>query len=145
MASLPVLRKSFLGMVLYYQDFIESCSARAKPLFKLLSQSDAQCPKKTGRHPKKKVVNVKLTQSDWTEECKCAFETLKHDLLTSLMLAHPDFDDHFILAVDASFDGLGVVLSQIPKGSDVARPVAFASKTLSHSQTNNSPTHRLSF
>lgn len=71
---------SFLGMVLYYQHFIESCSAKAKPFFKLISQPDTQCFKKRGRQPKKKVVNVELTQSDWTEECKCTFETLKHDL-----------------------------------------------------------------
>lgn len=140
----PKKIRSFLGMVLYYQHFIERCSAKARPLFKLISQPDTQCFKKRGRHPKKKVVNVKLTQSDWTEECQCAFETLKHDLLTSVTLAHPDFDDHFILAVDASFDGLGAVLSQIPRGSDMARPVAFASKTLSRSQMNY-PAHRLEF
>lgn len=50
----------------------------------------------------------------------------------------------FILAVDAYFDGLGAVLSQIPRGSDMARPVAFASKTLSRSQMNY-PAHRLEF
>ncbi|KAG1925166.1 interleukin-1 receptor accessory protein-like 1-A [Pimephales promelas] len=115
---------------------IRKSNTKAKPLFKLISQQDTQCFKTRRRHSKKKAVNVKLTPSDWTEECKCAFETLKHDLLTSVTLAHPDFDGHFILAVDASFDGLGAVLSQIPRGSDMARPVAFASKTLSRSQMN---------
>lgn len=62
----------------------------------------------------------------------------------SVTLAHPDFNAPFILAVDASFDGLGAVLSQLPPDSDVARPVAFASKTLSHSQLNY-PAHRLEF
>lgn len=31
--------RSFLGMVLYYQHFIEGCSAKAKPLFKLTTQT----------------------------------------------------------------------------------------------------------
>ncbi|KAI3371076.1 hypothetical protein L3Q82_023711 [Scortum barcoo] len=30
--------RSFLGMVLYYQHFIEDCSTKARPLFKLLSE-----------------------------------------------------------------------------------------------------------
>ena len=32
---------SFLGMVLYYQHFIEDCSTKARPLFKLLSEQRA--------------------------------------------------------------------------------------------------------
>ena len=53
--------------------------------------------------------------------------------MTSVTLAHPDFNAPFILAVDASFDGIGAVLSQLPPGGKVARPVAFASRTLSRS------------
>lgn len=87
---------------------------------------------------------VKLSPTDWTDICQKAFDTLKEDLLASVTLAHPDFDRDFILAVDASFDGLGAVLSQIPEGSTMARPVAFASKTLSRSQLNY-PAHRLEF
>ena len=54
------------------------------------------------------------------------------------------FDQPFILAVDASFDGVGAVLSQVPPGEEIARPVAFASRTLSRSQMNY-PAHRLEF
>ena len=64
--------------------------------------------------------------------------------MTSVTLAHPDFNAPFILAVDASFDGIGAVLSQLPPGGKVARPVAFASRTLSRSQLNY-PAHRLEF
>ncbi|KAJ8417020.1 hypothetical protein AAFF_G00282470 [Aldrovandia affinis] len=50
----------------------------------------------------------------------------------------------FILSVDVSLDGLGAVLSQLPAGEDKARPIAFASKTLSKSQQRY-PAHRLEF
>lgn len=85
-----------------------------------------------GHKPKFKKGHVKLSQADWTDECRDSFETLKHELFHSVTLAHPDFNAPFILAVDASFDGLGAVLSQLPPDGRIARPVAFASKTLSH-------------
>ena len=61
-----------------------------------------------------------------------------------MVLAHPDFDRPFILSTDASLDGLGAVLSQVPAGEERARPIAFASKSLSRSQANY-PAHRLEF
>lgn len=137
--------RSFLGMVLYYHHFIEGCSAKARPLFSLVSEPTTS-KRKRGRSPKPKFKKglVRLTSSDWTDDCRRAFETLKHDLVHCVTLAHPDFDSPFILAVDASFDGIGAVLSQLPPGSKIARPVAFASKTLSHAQLNY-PAHRLEF
>ena len=65
-------------------------------------------------------------------------------LLNCVVLAHPDFDRPFILSTDASLDGLGAVLSQVPAGEEKARPIAFASKSLSRSQANY-PAHRLEF
>lgn len=136
--------RSFLGMILYYQHFIQDCSAKAKPLFNLLSnQAQNKARRKSGRLRKSLNV-VKLSHEDWTSECNTAFETLKQDLLHSVTLAHPDFSHPFILSVDASFDGIGAVLSQVPPGEKIARPVAFASKTLSKSQINY-PAHRLEF
>ena len=72
------------------------------------------------------------------------FQTLKSELTHRVTLAHPNFDQPFILAVNASFDGIGAVLSQVAPGETIARPVAFASKTLTHSQMNY-PAHRLEF
>ncbi len=134
----------FLGMVLYYQHFIERCFVKAKPLFDLISKTDTTCSRGRRRKLNSKAVRVKLSPTDWNDKCQKAFDTLKEDLLTSVTLAHPDFNCDFILAVDASFDGLGAVLSQIPEGSTMARLVAFASKTLSRSQMNY-PAHRLEF
>ncbi|KAJ8367497.1 hypothetical protein AAFF_G00317200 [Aldrovandia affinis] len=137
--------RSFLGMVLYYQHFIEDCSAKARPLFKLLSEQKAGGKARRGWKSKKKChSSVKLTPDDWTPECRVAFDTLKHDLLHTVTLAHPDFGKPFILAVDASFDGIGAVISQLQPGEKIARPVAFASKTLSRAQLNY-PAHRLEF
>ncbi|KAJ8361773.1 hypothetical protein AAFF_G00422190 [Aldrovandia affinis] len=85
-----------------------------------------------------------LRKSDWDPACDRAFEDLGSALLHCAVLAHPDFDRPFILSTDASLDGLGAVLSQVPAGEDKARPIAFASKSLSRSQAKY-PAHRLEF
>lgn len=135
--------RSFLGMAIYYQHFIQGCSAIAKPLFQL-----------TGGPKKRKVTDRnrralnsgirRLTPADWTPACDQALELLKVALLEQVVLAHPDFNRPFILAVDASFDGIGAVLSQVPEGEDRARPIAFASRSLNRAQSKY-PVHRLEF
>ncbi|KAJ8389522.1 hypothetical protein AAFF_G00119120 [Aldrovandia affinis] len=131
--------KSFLGMVFFYQSFIPGCSAIAKPLFALTGGM-----KRKGRAGRGAGMFRKLTTADWSPACEEAFHRLKRELLTCAVLAHPDFSRPFILSVDASLDGLGAVLSQLPAGEDKARPIAFASKTLSKSQQRY-PAHRLEF
>lgn len=86
----------------------------------------------------------KLSPSDWTQEQSKAFNQLKAALLSSVVLAHPDFDRLFVLSTDASLDGLGAVLSQAPEGGSKARPIAFASKSLIRAQAKY-PAHRLEF
>jgi hypothetical protein len=137
--------RSFLGMVFYYQHFIPDCSAKAKPLFRLISGRQVQSQaKKRGKFKKKSSAPPAIIPSDWTDACQKSFQTLKSELTHRVTLAHPNFDQPFILAVDASFDGIGAVLSQVAPGETIARPVAFASKTLTHSQMNY-PAHRLEF
>lgn len=137
--------RSFLGMILYYQHFIPDCSAKAKPLFRLLSGRQAIPHGRKGKKLRKQPsAKPSLTPSDWTSACRTSFQTLKMELVNVVTLAHPNFSEPFILAVDASFDGIGAVLSQVSPGETVARPVAFASKTLSRSQMNY-PAHRLEF
>lgn len=60
------------------------------------------------------------------------------------VLAHPDFSKPFILSVDASLDGFGAVLLQLPTGEDKASPIAFACKALSRSQQRY-PAYHLEF
>lgn len=133
--------KSFLGMIFYYQHFIPNCSAIAKPLFALTAGL-----KRRGKvKPEKQAGSFrKLKPTDWTNECDSSLNSLKEKLLNCGVLGHPDFTRPLILSIDASLDGLGAVLSQIPAGEDGARPIAFASKTLSGSQKIY-PSHRLEF
>lgn len=133
--------RSFLGMVLFYQHFIPACSRIAKPLYALTAGQKRKV--KSKGHGKAGTFRV-LTPQDWTPACEKAFGDLKTALLNCVVLAHPDFEKPFILSTDASLDGLGAVLSQVPADGEIARPVAFASKTLSRSQANY-PAHRLEF
>lgn len=137
----PSKIRSFLGMVGFYQQFFEGYSHISKPLFAL--SSGVSGPRRPGRNRKFPVCR-QLTAADWTPECEGAFETLKWALSDNALLSHPDFSKPFLLSVDASSKGLGAVLSQLTEGADVARLVAYASKSLNHAQSQY-PAHRLEF
>lgn len=77
--------KSFLGMVMYYQRFIQNCSSMAKPLFALTAAATGKAKARRAMHFKR------LSPSDWTQEQSYAFNQLKAALLSSVVLAHPDF------------------------------------------------------
>ncbi|KAK0137889.1 Retrovirus-related Pol polyprotein from transposon 297 [Merluccius polli] len=133
--------RSFLGMVVYYQHFIENCSVLAKPLFALTGGSKRP---RRGKGVSRPLQKRKLCPQDWSPECAEAFQDLKSALVSSVPLAHPDFTKPFLLSVDASTSGLGAVLSQVQPNEDKARPIAFASKSLNHAQSKY-PAHRLEF
>ena len=65
---------------------------------------------------------------EWTNECQSAFEELRNRLVSSPILAHPDFSKKFVLDTDASNEAIGAVLSQEIDGKE--RPITFASRTL---------------
>ncbi|KAI4904009.1 hypothetical protein NFI96_005422 [Prochilodus magdalenae] len=100
--------KSFLGMIMYYQRFIQDCSRVAKPLFALTA-----APKGKKGGARGAAVFRKLSPGDWGKEHRDSFEQLKAALLQTVVLAHPDFSRPFILSTDASLDGLGAVLAQV--------------------------------
>lgn len=132
--------KSFLGMANYYSHFIEGFSALAKPLFHLTA---GQRVKRRGRKLNPHVKPCRrLCPEDWTSECQESLDKLKYVLSHAITLAHPNFEKPFLLATDASFDGLGAVLSQVPDGESKPRPIAYASKSLSKAQARY-PAHRL--
>lgn len=54
------------------------------------------------------------------------------------MLAHPNFNESFILVTDASKLGIGGILSQLNNGFE--RPIAYFSKKLNKAQSNYSAT-----
>ena len=70
----------------------------------------------------------------WTEECQRSFEGIKSRLVSAPVLAYANFSLPFILEVDASYSGLGAVLSQEPAGR--IRPIAYASRGLKPTEYN---------
>ena len=111
--------RSFINFAGYYRRFVPGFSTIAAPLHNLT----------TG--------HSKFT---WTTEAERAFATLKEKLTEAPVLAFPRFSEQFRLKTDASDVGLGAVLSQIIDGHE--RPIAFASKKLSATETNYSATEK---
>ncbi|KAJ8006741.1 hypothetical protein DPEC_G00110370 [Dallia pectoralis] len=70
----------------------------------------------------------------WTDECKQSFHDLRARLVAAPVLNYADFSLPFILEVDASYSGLGAVLSQEQSGK--VRPVAYASRGLKPTERN---------
>lgn len=64
----------------------------------------------------------------WTPDSEVAFQNLKQAMVSSPVLALPDFTKPFIVETDASSKGLGAVLLQD------SRPIAFLSKALNPKQ-----------
>lgn len=109
----PTEVRSFLGFCSYYRRFIAGFSSIAKPLFRLTEK---------GRVFK------------WTTECNEAFEKLKCHLVSTPILAHPDFSLPFVLDTDASQVGIGAVLSQEIDGH--MRVISYASKLYQRANVN---------
>lgn len=105
--------KQFLGLVGYYRRFIKDFSKITRPMSKYL----------------KKDMTVDIQDHSYVG----AFNTLKQILSTDQVLAYPQFDLPFILTTDASGYALGAVLSQMH--DKVERPIAFASRTLSDTES----------
>ena len=81
----------FLGLVNYYRRFIKDFAHIARPLTRLTEKS-------SGFH--------------WTKDCQVAFEMLKSALVSTPILAFPNFARPFLIDTDASDRGIGAVLSQ---------------------------------
>jgi hypothetical protein len=95
--------RSFLGLVGYYQRFIEGFSKIAKPMTSLLEK---------GREFK------------WDEKCQDSFDQLKKRLMSPPVLIMPDLQKGFDIYCDACGQGLGCVLMQ------EGHVIAYASRQL---------------
>ncbi|GJV01806.1 putative reverse transcriptase domain-containing protein [Tanacetum coccineum] len=105
----PTKIRQFLGLVGYYQRFIEGFSKIAKPMTKLTQ---------------KKVKFV------WGDKQEAAFQLLKQKLCSAPILALPEGSEDFIAYCDASKKGLGAVLMQREK------VIAYASRQLKIHEKN---------
>ncbi|KAG1930572.1 interleukin-1 receptor accessory protein-like 1-A [Pimephales promelas] len=119
--------RSFLGFASYYRRFVEEFSRLAAPLHRLVAALAA--PKNDAR------MRGSFSRA-WSEECEGSFELLKSKLTTTPVLAYADFSLPFILEVDASYGGLGAVLSQEQQGK--VRPIAYGSRSLKPTERNTS-------
>ncbi|XP_062028068.1 uncharacterized protein LOC133743955 [Rosa rugosa] len=99
--------RGFLGLAGYYRKYVRNFGMIAKPLTDMLKKDNFK----------------------WSEESEKAFESLKQALISTPVLAIPDFNKEFVVECDASDKGIGVVLSQ------EGHPVAFLSKALAPRHT----------
>ena len=117
--------RSFLGLASYYRRYVKNFAAIAAPLHRLLN----------GGSKKKHSACVKSKWPEcWTEDCEQAFRELKSKLTTAPILGYPDFSRPFILEIDASFEGLGAVLSQDQEEGRVV--ISYASRGLRPHERN---------
>ena len=124
--------RSFLGTAGFYRRYVKDFSKIAAPLQQLVNQD----PQKGVKKGRQKVAPSKGMTWKWTEECQRSFELLKSALTTAPVLGYADFTKPFILEIDASFQGLGAVLSQKQEGR--TRVIAYASRGLRGSERDRS-------
>lgn len=106
----------FLGSVGYYRRYSPNFADVAAPLTDLLNN-------------KKKFV--------WSSDCQTAYEKIRTLLTQAPVLSTPDFNQPFVLQVDASDRGAGAVLLQ--ESSDkILHPVCYASVKFKKYQQNYS-------
>ena len=112
--------QQFLGLANYYRRFVKDFATIAKPLYRLTE---------------------KTCKFEWTDACQTSFEELRRRLVTTPILAFPDYTQQFTLDTDASDTGIGAVLSQVqPDGSE--RVIAYASRLLTKPERRYCVTRR---
>ena len=120
--------RSFLGLAGYYRRFVKGFAQIAAPLHAILTKQDRRSRKK--RTP----YDTRNFSEKWDSNCEKAFQNLKKCLTEAPVLGYPDFTTSFIVETDASFDGIGAVLSQDQSGGRVV--IAYASRSLRSTERN---------
>ncbi|GJW96928.1 putative reverse transcriptase domain-containing protein [Tanacetum coccineum] len=105
----PMEIRQFLGLASYYRRFIKGFLKIAKPMTKLTQKKVA---------------------FEWDDKQEATFQTLKHKLCSTPILALPQGAENFIVYCDASHKGLGAVLMQNGK------VIAYASRQLKIHEKN---------
>ena len=114
----PVTKRDlrvFLGTVGYYRRFVPGFAGTAGSLFTALKKGspDRLC---------------------WSDDMSNAYQYLSNTLCSSSVLCLPRPSDNFTLYTDASYGGIGAVLSMVRGGEE--RPIGFYSKQLSPAEQN---------
>lgn len=122
--------RSFLGLAGYYRKFIKGFSQIAAPLHSVLSKQEKKVK------GKKMVTKEIPFKQKWNADCDNAFEKLKSCLTSTPVLGFPNFSSPFIVETDASYDGLGAVLSQQQESGKVV--ISYASRSLRPGERNMS-------
>ena len=108
---------TFCGLAGQYWHFIKRFAHIARPLYSVLGKEVKMGP-------------VQLHPQVWE-----AVRILKNKIQTAPVLVFPDFYKPFLLEMDASKEGLGVVLSQ-KQDDGCYHPVAFGSHSLTPTEKN---------
>ena len=114
--------RRLIGMLNWFRKFIPNFSSKILPLTRLLKKNQLYI---------------------WSKEQEIAFTDLKRSLIDSKILAFPNYDLPFRLAVDTSSRGIGYMLYQMHSKEDcedIPRVIRFGSKSLSKWQQSYGPT-----
>jgi hypothetical protein len=103
---------TLIGVVNYYHKFEPNVSTILHPLYHFIKKD---------------------TEFVWKTICETAYQRIKSELLSAKALVHYDPKLPLVLAIDASPDCLGVVLSHI-MADQSERPIAFGSRTLTRAR-----------
>jgi len=120
--------RSFLGITGYYRRYVPGYAKIAEPLFGLVSGPG------TDGKGKRVPVSKEAFRAKWTDACVESFNLLKEKLVSAPILGYPDFTRPFVLETDASFQGLGAVLSQDQDNGRVV--ICYASRSLRPNERN---------
>lgn len=114
--------RSFMGLASYYRRFVPGFAKISAPLHALTGGKKGKGNSQHKHDPRRSVT------TRWEQKHEDAFQELKSKLTTAPVLGYPDFQRPYILEVDASFLGLGAVLSQQQENGRVV--IAYASRGL---------------
>ena len=103
--------KSFLGLASYYRRYVKDFAEIARPLHRASETS---------------------SEFQWNEAAQISFDSLKHCLTTTPILAYPSLQKPFVLYTDDSQLAMGAVLAQEHDGLE--RAICYESKALSKTQ-----------